>query len=293
MFCLVHKSFPDAFVFDDSMGKLLDSSSMRIANRKFRESAIGFEDGRRAFIDATLASPRLNDDALRKHSRINFEGAYNSREFKELEFDFIVKLPVFEGCEWTRDATAGESAPFFISPTGVEQLPPRPSPSVPARPVRLPASSTNTSFSDSYYPPDSSAYVVAEVYAPLGSKSSQMSQKLLQAERSLQFLKAKERKESVRDCVLGFVFICPRMDATMVMELADVLRCYSSVLPCLSELQKHPCRLLGFQTSFQPALAALGSTVAVEKLGQQIAEVKEQIAELKEELLKARSCTIQ
>ena len=303
MFRLVHGAFPAAFAFDACKDKLFDSATMRITNRKFVQSADGFVEGRDAFVAASLDTlPDTRAVAqLPASSRIDFsqKGEYSSRIYTTLEFDCIMKLPVVEGCsEWTRDATGGVDAvaePFFILSQSEQELPPRPAPPTPA--VRLPASSRNTSFSAHYYPPGSSAYVVAEVYAPLEGKGSSTSQKLLQAERLLQYLKAKERVGSVRDCVLGFIFIGPKMDTDEAARLAKVLACYSSILPCLTELQRGPCRLLGFQTSFQPALATFDISLALEKLSAQQekfgAQQEKLSAQVQELMQKKQRCTIQ
>ena len=281
MLRFVHDAFPFASLYD-CRDKLLDPATMLIANRVFKSSAPGFSAGLSAFATATLKAPRpTGNGVLKTRDCINFEGSYSSIDCKELEFDCIVKLPVYEGCEWTRDEATGL---FLIAASSAQLLPSRPAP--PLSPAWLPASSRSTSFSTDCYPPNASMYVVAEVYAPLTEEGSKMPQKLLQAERLLQFLKAKEHKEHVRECVLGFVFVGPKMDTAAGAKVAKLLSFYSSVLPCLSELQQHR-RLLGFQTSFHPAVAEFHTSVAVAELGEkqeQLGEKQEQLGEKQEQL---------
>ena len=55
---------------------------------------------------------------------------------------------------------------------------------------------SGSSFSAEHYPADAAAYVVAEVYAPLNDGVERLGQKLVQAERVVRFLAAKEGKEA-------------------------------------------------------------------------------------------------
>ena len=79
-------------------------------------------------------------------------------------------------------------------------------------------------------------YVVGEMYAPLGGEPGKKSaQKLLQAEKILQFLAAKENKP-VSECVLGVVFMGSSMNMEMGGRLYSTLFHYSKFLPCLWSL---------------------------------------------------------
>ena len=101
-------------------------------------------------------------------------------------------------------------------------------------------------------------YVVAEVCSPLDDEAGRLVQKLLRAERIVRFLAAKEGKAgNVRDCVLGYIFMGPHMDATAGAKLFEALRLYQKRLPCLWELQGEPCRLLGCQVVTEPQAITL------------------------------------
>ena len=143
-------------------------------------------------------------------------------------------------------------------------------------------------FSVEHYPAGAAAYVLAEVHAPLGDRAvRQQAQKLLQAERLLQLLIAKEGAADVRDVVLGVVFMGPHMGSAAAAQLYTTLSHYRLALPCLWALQggdasaaealgappaaPPPCRLLASRlVSASPAITAL----QVEALREDVREIK-------------------
>ena len=261
---LAHNAFPAAAL--SALGdRLLGSGSRRpLSNRIFslgdEAFRAAFLKSRADFVRVTLGAPMEPVDdtpsAVAGQRRlVDFSpGApYTSRDYEKLEVDCIMKVPLHDVCEWTRDNTVDTSgdtqAPFFIRPTSCQTLPGRPGPCVPASMARAVSGS---SFSAEHYPADAAAYIVAEVYAPLGEGDARLVQKLLQAERVVRFLAAKEQKESVRDCVLGFIFMGPRVDSSAGAALFNALNLHRAQLPCLWELQEAPCRLLGCKVATEP-----------------------------------------
>ena len=126
-------------------------------------------------------------------------------------------------------------------------------------------------------------YVVGEVYAPLGSEDplKHTVQKLLQAERTLQFLSAKEGKP-VGSCVLGMVFMGPHIDAALASQLFGSLEYHQALLPCLWSLYSQK-RLLGFhmRASFCPEAAALLNAYAVAQLALEVQQLALDVQQLK------------
>lgn len=285
---LVHAAFPTAHLMSLPQ-PLVGSVSQPVANRVFTEAEFGdaFRRGRAAYAEATLAvAERLSPPV---HDALDFSaaGKYAGRCLAELEADCIVKLPLAGLAEWAQDASAiaeGGTRLLFIAPAGGRQRLPES-----AAPAALRADDAlGSRFSVEHYPPGAAAYVLAEVYAPLGGRAAQQqAQKLLQAERLLQFLVAKECAADVRDVVLGFVFMGPHMDTAAAARLYATLSHYRLALPCLWALQGAspsaaeaqdasavplPCRLLAFRlASAQPALTAL----RVEALQEDVREIKE------------------
>ena len=133
------------------------------------------------------------------------------------------------------------------------------------------------SFSEQHYASGATLYIVGEVYAPLptsvGYKRT-AAKKLAQAERLLQFLRAKEGAADVCDCVLGFVFMGPHMDAAMGATLLSTLEHYRTVLPCVWALQRAG-RLLGLH------VAAVSAAVAAALSGFALADLRADVAGLK------------
>lgn len=99
-----------------------------------------------------------------------------------------------------------------------------------------------------------------------------MSAKLLQAERTLQFLKFKEQKADVRDCVLGMVFMGPEFDSALVTKVFYTLENYKDILPCLWALQQPPHRrLLCLKVvPAQPAVGTARVPARVDRLGDRV-----------------------
>ena len=284
---LVHAAFPTAHLMDLSR-PLFSAASQPVANRVFAEREFGeaFRRGRAAYAAATLdvgtlLRPPADGVALDFSSGAKYAG----RDFDELEADCVVKLPLAGLTEWAQDASAeGGSRLLFVAPTDARQRLPDS-----AAPATLRADGHCSRFSVENYPSGAAAYVLAEVYAPLGGRAvQQQAQKLLQAERLLQFLVAKEGAAGVRDVVLGFVFMGPHMDAAAAARLHATLAHYSEALPCLWALQgggatagapgapavpQLPCRLLACRVA-----AAMPALTAV-----QVAALEAHVCELREE----------
>ena len=91
------------------------------------------------------------------------------------------------------------------------------------------------SYSDNHYPEGSNMYIVGETQLSLGSREGNeqyLVQKLLQAERNVCFLTAKEGK-GVEECILGVIFFSSKMTKTFSAKLAMALKYYKDSLPCL------------------------------------------------------------
>jgi len=312
---LVHAAFPAAHLMDlraTLVGVHLQPLSNRIFYA--REFPDVFDRSRAAFIKATLEPSPPPPPAPAHADTIDFSPSakYAGRNYTELEADCIVKLPLppTGQAEWACDASTVASPAIraddgrslrFIAPQGPRQmLPERGEPAVvlggpqvlvaseardacahslssagsPLRAAETHAGSTR--FSDDFYPAGSAVYIVAEVYTALGQRSQQQqAQKLLQAERLLQFLVAKQGVDSARDAALGFVFMGPRLNAAAAARLHATLVHYSVVLPRLWELLGQPaeslrpaadaslpssssCRILAYQLkASRPAVTAI------------------------------------
>ena len=310
---LVHAAFPTAHLLELS-DRLVGQVSQPLANRIFSKADFGetFQRGRAAFITTTLDAggqmrPPADVDALDFTTRAKYTG----RDFDEVEADCVVKLPLAGLSEWAQDASAaaeGGSRLLVVAPAGARQrLPERAAPATLRTDV-----GQGSRFSAEHYPPDAAAYVLAEVYAPLGGRAAQ-AQKLLQAERLLQFLVAKEGVVNVRDVVLGVVFMGPHMDAAAAARLHATLAHYRNALPCLWALQggdgapadepsgasavssgvpaaPAPCRLLAFRLApVKPALVDF----RVDLLEKDMKEIRSSQREIKDLLTSGRSrCAI-
>ena len=249
-----HEAFPLASLSQYSQRLL--SSFCGLSRTFCVTDDVGFEAGRKAFLEATLLDAGAARPAARAGGApaIDFSptAAYGSPSFKELEVDCMVKIPVHgNDPQWTRDESSAAPGLFFLAKALEQALPPRAAPT-PTSTLLRPPRRESTRFSDEFYPPSASAYVLAEVYAPLHGKGGfTRAQKLLQAERTLQFLKANQDADSVRECVLGFVFIGPDMTPAAGEELFLTLQHYHAKLPCLWELLRPPCRLLCYKIDLQ------------------------------------------
>ena len=94
------------------------------------------------------------------------------------------------------------------------------------------------SFSDKHYLKGSSMYILGETHLSLGAKEENeqlLVQKMLQAERNVCFLTAKEGK-SVEECILGVIFFSSKMTKTFGVRLGNALKYYKDSLPCLWKL---------------------------------------------------------
>ena len=83
-------------------------------------------------------------------------------------------------------------------------------------------------------------YILGETHMAQGVRESNeqtLVQKLLQAERNVRFLVAKEGK-GVKDCILGVVFFSCRLTQDFGVQLGSALMYYMGSLPCMWELSK-------------------------------------------------------
>lgn len=95
-------------------------------------------------------------------------------------------------------------------------------------------------FSELNYPKGASMYIVGELHVPQGTKEGNeqtLVQKLLQAERSVRILLAKEGKD-VQQCILGVIFFSSKLTLTFGKRLGNALVYYKDCLPCMWELSK-------------------------------------------------------
>jgi hypothetical protein len=272
---LTHAAFPGA-TLERVRRRLLDGERP-ISNRPFAARDFpAFEVGRAAFIAATLEAEKP-PAPTKGIQDINFSasGDYTNPSYGEVEVDCLLKLPALVPSDWTRDPAA-LNPPIFIAPPILQPLPVRPGPSVQVAEESAGSAATRSRFSVDYYPANSALYVVGEVYAPLGGENplQRTVQKLLQAERTLQFLCAKEGKP-VGDCVLGVVFMGPHIDQALASQLFKSLSHYSAVLPCLWALHEKR-RLLGYhmRKPFQPAVEAFLNATAVAQLTQKVEQLE-------------------
>lgn len=173
--------------------------------------------------------------------RINFAGDYSGVAFDKLEVDALVKVlmpaPNAHGNRvWTRDPAQTTSRLFHISATGHGPL--AEAGGAVAIDVPLPpdaSDTTRSTRSSLHYPTGASMYVVGEAYGPLASGSAAGGtpiQKLLQLERILCFLLAKERTriENITSCVLGVVFLGTSLDSDTCKKIFGTLHHYRTVL---------------------------------------------------------------
>ena len=270
---LAHAAFPGA-TLERVQRRLLDGERP-ISNRSFvARDFPAFEMGRAAFVAATLSAekPPAPTQGIQE---IDFSGDYTKASYGELEVDCLLKLPALVPSDWTRDPAA-LNPPIFIAPPNLQPLPVRPGPDVQVAEESAGSAATRSRFSLEYYPANSALYLVGEVYAPLGGENplQRTVQKLLQAERTIQFLCAKEDK-AVGDCVLGVVFMGPHIDQALASQLFRSLFYYKAVLPCLWALHKKK-RLLGYhmRKPFQPAVEAFLNATAVAQLTQKVQQLE-------------------
>jgi hypothetical protein len=270
---LAHAAFPGAAL--ERVQRMLLGGGRPISNRSFFASDFpAFEVGRAAFVAATLSAEKP-PAPTRGIQEIDFSGDYTKATYGKLEVDCLLKLPALVPSDWTRDPAA-LNPPIFIAPPSLQPLPVRPSPDVQVPEESAGSAATRSRFSVDYYPANSAMYVVGEVYAPLGGDNplQRAVQKLLRAERTVQFLCAKEGKP-VGDCVLGVVFLGPHIDQALASQLFRSLNHYRAVLPCLWALHLKR-RLLGYHMGkpFQPAVEAFLNATAVAQLTQKVQQLE-------------------
>jgi len=269
---LAHAAFPGATL--ERVQRKLLGGERPISNRSFAARDFpAFEVGRAAFIAATLeAEPPAPTKGIQD---INFSasGDYTNPSYGEVEVDCLLKLPALVPSDWTRDPAA-LNPPFFIAPPNLQPLPVRPGPSVQVAEESAGSAATRSRFSVDHYPVNAALYVVGEVSLGDDNSLQRTVQKLLQAERTIQFLCAKEDK-AVGDCVLGMVFMGPHIDQALAFQLFKSLSHYSAVLPCLWALHEKR-RLLGYhmRKPFQPMVEAFLNATAVAQLAQQVQQLE-------------------
>ena len=232
---------------------------------------------------------------------INFRGDYSSTNFDELEIDGLVKLAVPEHIVWTRDP-ALKSDIFHITQTGLQPLTRAPVPdaaAIAAAAVANPdaaadaaaaaaaadlhgrpdlsedASDDNRSTNTAeHYPPEATHYVVGEAYGRLNldkPNASKPVQKLLQLERNLSFLQAKEGKDDICSCVLGAVLIGPSMNSATCAAVFAALSNYKSALRrlwALSEAKRF------FAIRLQPLVTQVHQSLNVMRANFALAEAE-------------------
>jgi hypothetical protein len=215
-----------------------------------------------AFLGALLAAPLPAADAVVPTgvARIDFFGDYTSAGAQKLEVDCLLMLPSPPVASWAAAMAAqgeGYAALFPIdSPEACALRALRPLDQPPPPEGRRRHCGA---FSEAIYPHGSNMYVLGEVYSPRNRAEGlqRSAQKLLQLERALALLCAREGGLPVAQCVLGVLLIGPHMKAELGSAMARTLVHYRQRLPCLWDLQQRG-RFLGLRPhDFYPEMAAL------------------------------------
>jgi hypothetical protein len=205
---------------------------------RFTESgqyASAFKAGKAAFVASTLDTlPQPTAQPL-SHPQLTVKGAevgarcprYMSRAYTTVEVDCLLKVPAPADPLW--DLTRYSSSLFTICPSSpVSSLSALPLPTPPAQPS--PESSS---------PP--LLYIlggaVHMVQGSAAGSEQMLVQKLLQAERNVRFLMAKEGKD-LKDCILGVIFFSSLLSDRNRKKLRSALKYYSDYLPCMWELSR-------------------------------------------------------
>ena len=296
-----HASFPTAAlkIVKGKLFKVTREGTRPISHRKFKLIEHEAQAARAAFCDAALDPSKHPTKALKPNVRgIDFSPGkkYTSSACEELEIDCLLKVPKPASCQWTRDPAQPLScAPIRLAPQTFHELPESGAAAAvegasaadagSGGATAAPASATRSRFS-------SDMYVVGEVYAPMDSDGGRVAaQKLLQAERVLRFLCAKEGK-GTGECVLGMVFLGPTMGSEQSVSLFLALQHYKDILPCLWELHGLARLLCCRVKAFEPAveLMRLADTMARDKaethaLHELLREQLEQQRELLQQIL--------
>lgn len=302
---VVHAAFPSCAI---DISGLLDqrAEGKRRTSRKFTIADKGFREARDAFVSATLKQPLpenpttidgsaivwkpLLDSAIDLGPGVAGGGAstdatrrfaeYTNPGYDNLQMDFLVKLNMgTTPIEWHEDADTKLFGRLYkVHNNNKYQLAARAEPKQRAeRWRRKSGHSDDTTTTVHHYPPGASHYVVGEIYIPecTRTKGGDGVQKLLQLERAVQFLRCKEGKESVLDCVAGALLIGPRFDKRARANLFKALKGAPDRFPCLTQLQAAG-RLLAFHI---PPVSVSAATSQ-----RQQARLEEKVDELEERL---------
>lgn len=252
----VHASFPLAAV--ENYGSVLvergRGTRIRLT-RLFGHSgkwASVFGQARSTFSDG-ISNGLLLPAPRRPELKIDFTGDYTSIDFEEVEIDSLIKIAPPRGTHaWTTDPSLGASARLVkIGPASQRSLKPKipVSPSSPLPfPPQLAYEDGLSTTSSVHYPPLATHYVIGESYGPLSSGAAVVTkpiQKLLQLERILCFLLAKERMKvsKIGSCVLGVIFIGPSIGSQQRTDLFESLYHYRTALKRLWALCNNGCFL--------------------------------------------------
>ena len=242
----VHSAFPLACVkCYESLLLCRGKNYKQRINRVFKKgnpSQLCFRNAQEAFAAVVDAGRRTRP--LAGANAINFSGSYSNTAFDDIEIDCLIKIPAQPGGVWYCDPTA-PSGLCHIVESGTQPLLPRPvaeevamlaSVFVPAVGADDESKSTNTML---HYPPGSTQYIIGEAYGPLNEATTSTMmpvQKLLQLERILCFIQAKEKTDNICDCVLGVVLIGPCMDISTCKAVFAALQYYRAPLQRLWSL---------------------------------------------------------
>jgi hypothetical protein len=287
MLRLVHQAFPLAALWD-YRHVLLGSGDSKppINGRTFYDRPnTTFSSGLKAFMSATV-EPEPEEVVGYSGEKLVFRpgqtgklSAFVSPSAREVEVDCLLMLPPPADTYWDLQniGQPGRDMPFFICHNQgcVRALPPSQHP--PAE---------RSDFSQEHYPPNSTMYVVGEVYHPITKSAgiSQSVQKLVQIERILQILRAREGSVPVESCVLGVVFMGPHMCAEVGEAMSKALEAYRSRLPCLWRLQQQQRFIALKLAGYFPAVAALHQAEAMAELRAGLTEVRAGQVELSERI---------
>jgi hypothetical protein len=282
-----------------------------------KNNAEWFTQGRANFVTNTVNCIRALTDvdhpADPSISLKNLESKFMSTNFDSFEMDFVIKLAVDPASsEWTQPNSLlfnDEELPqFIVSNIPGTKLPEYKEPetetfspiveassniallsiplenkssmepSTPGKNVPEQTPSSNTSFSSENYGKDALMYVIGE--SIVSNKSHTVYDKLIQAERILCMLLAKEGCTNIRDCVLGFVLMGPTIDTKMLKLVYKTLSHYRKCFPHLWTLQgssrDQPCRFLFKKINLAPLqLSVFGLRLATKDLVTEVDNLKQ------------------
>ena len=255
---LTHRAFPLASLWD-CRERLLGSGEgrPRINGRTFSLRDAAGARALAAFQGALLAPPLPAQDSPVPAgvARIDLGGAYTSAQATEVEIGCLLMLPHPQAPAWDLALEGGPSAAILIDAPELRAAGEQPL----AQPLPPPPRPRRGAFSSEHYPLESNMYVLGEVHSPRNRADglARSAQKLLQLERALRLLCAREGGLPVAQCVLGVVLIGPHVTPALCAALARTLGHYRQRLPCLWDLQQRG-RFLGLrQLDFFPEVAAL------------------------------------